>query len=226
VGRVGVVVPLLNEALILPQLLQYLGQCGADELVLVDGGSEDGSRQLLEHSGFRWLTSEPGRAAQMNAGAAACRSEIILFLHVDTKIASSHVKCIREAMHDVRVLGGRFDVRLSGKGAGLRLIEWFINLRSKLSRISTGDQAMFVRRDVFEAMGGFADMPLMEDIEFSQRLKRQGKIVCLSQTVRTSSRRWEQHGIARTVLLMWRLRLLFWLGIDAEKLAAMYRQTR
>jgi len=221
-----VVVPLLNEAMALPQLLQDLRQCDADELVLVDGGSGDTSQEILQQSGLRWLSSKRGRGAQMNAGARMIKSEIILFLHADTAISSSHIKALRELAAKPDHMGGRFDVRLSGTHPLLRVIEWFINLRSRLSRISTGDQAMFVRRDAFKAMGGFAELPLMEDIEFSYRLKRQGKVVCLRQKVCTSSRRWERHGIMRTMFLMWRLRLFYWLGMPAERLARMYREAR
>ena len=220
------VIPLLNEAGGLPRLLQRLRECAPDELVLVDGGSSDGTAQILQESGHRWLTSEPGRAVQMNAGSKVCNSNIILFLHADTEISSDNIEFLRGLALSSEIVGGRFDVRLSGSHAALRVIEWFMNLRSRLSRISTGDQAMFVRRDVFEAMGGFSEIPLMEDIEFSRRLKQRGKTACLRQKVSTSSRRWEGHGMVRTVLLMWRLRLLYWLGVSPEKLADMYRDAR
>jgi len=126
-------------------------------------------------------------------------------------------------MRDERVVGGRFDVRLSGRQPAFRVIEFFINLRSRLTRIATGDQAIFVRRSVFERLGGFPEQPLMEDVEFSRRLKREGRIACLRERVVTSSRRWERHGIARTVWLMWSLRLGYWLGADPERLRRWYR---
>jgi len=226
-GRgVAVVIPLLNEAVALPHLLQGLRQCAPDELLLVDGGSSDETRQILQDSGLRWLTSQCGRGAQMNAGARVCKSKIILFLHADTEISLGHIEFLRGLAQKPDYVGGRFDVHLSGAHSALRMIEWFMNLRSRLSRISTGDQAMFVRRDVFEAMGGFAEIPLMEDIEFSRRLKRQGRIACLRRKVLTSSRRWERYGMVPTLLLMWRLRLLYWLGVSPAKLAAMYREAR
>ncbi|MDQ6971916.1 MAG: TIGR04283 family arsenosugar biosynthesis glycosyltransferase [Mariprofundaceae bacterium] len=223
---IAVVVPVLNEAEALPDLQGSLRACRADKLVFVDGGSDDGSLDILRASGVCYTSSKPGRAAQMNAGAKVCKSDILLFLHADTFITSSHIENVRQFMQASSVVGGRFDLRLSGKHSGLRVIEWFINQRSRLSGISTGDQAQFVRRDVFEAMGGFSDIPLMEDVDFSRRLKRQGKQACLRQTVLSSSRRWEQHGLVRTVLLMWRMRLLYWLGVDAARLAGMYRQAR
>lgn len=210
----------------MPACLERLRSCGADELLLVDGNSGDGSRDLLEQSGLGWLDSPAGRASQMNAGAAAASSDILLFLHADTVFDSRHLAAVCQAMRDPAMAGGRFDVRLSGMHPAFRVIEYFINLRSRLTRISTGDQAMFVRRDVFETLGGFADIPLMEDVEFSRRLKRGGRIACLRTRVTTSSRRWERNGIARTMLLMWKIRLLFWLGVPSVRLAAMYRDAR
>lgn len=225
-GSIAVIVPLLNEAGELPRLLNRLQACGADELVIVDGGSTDGSRQQLEASGLRWLTSSPGRAVQMNNGARICTSDILLFLHADTEISPDHIEIMRGLACKPEIAGGRFDVRLSGRHMALRVIERFINLRSRLTRISTGDQAMFVRREIFERMGGFAVIPLMEDIEFSRRLKRQGSVACLRRRVLTSSRRWEQHGILRTILLMWTIRLLFWMRVSPAKLAVMYHHIR
>ena len=223
---VAVVVPLRNEIGLLPAARQRWLSLGADELLVVDGGSVDGSREYLQDSGLKWLATGAGRARQMNAGAAVCNSDIIVFLHVDTVVSSSDILVIREAMQDASVAGGRFDVRLDGQQMLLRIVERFINWRSRLTRISTGDQAIFVRREVFERLGGFPELPLMEDVEFSRRLKRQGRIACLKRAVTTSSRRWEKHGILRTVMLMWWLRLLYWLGVPAQRLAAMYRETR
>jgi len=162
----------------------------------------------------------------MNAGASTCVSDIFLFIHSDTEINSCCIESMMAVMQRSETVGGRFDLCLSGRHPALRMIEWFINLRSRLSGISTGDQGIFVRRSAFEHLGGFPDIPLMEDIAFSRRLKRYGHIACLRQRVTTSSRRWEQHGIYNTILLMWRLRLLYWLGVPAERLAEMYREAR
>lgn len=218
--------PVFNEAQLLPEKLTSLKALNADEMVFIDGGSTDGTQQLLEASGVTWYTGVRGRAAQMNLGAGKCKSDIILFIHIDTEIDENNISAIKSAMKQQDLAGGRFDIRLSGHHPAYRIISWFINIRSRWSKISTGDQAMFVRRAMFEQMGGFADLPLMEDVEFSKRLKRQGNVACLRQRVTTSSRRWQQHGIIRTVLLMWRLRLLYWLGTPAEKLAAMYQNAR
>jgi len=211
---------------VLAELIERLQAVGADELIFVDGGSCDESRRLLAHSGVRWLQSEPGRATQMNTGAEDCISDILLFIHADAIVSSSNILAVRETMGDDSYVGGRFDVRLSGNNIAFRIIEWLINMRSRLTGISTGDQCQFVRRSVFEQMSGFPEQSLMEDIEFSKRLKRQGRIACLRKTVITSSRRWEQHGIMATVWLMWKLRFLYWFGVSPEILAQMYRQVR
>jgi len=225
-SSIAIIIPVFNEASVLAELIERLQAVGADELIFVDGGSCDESRRLLAHSGVRWLQSESGRATQMNTGAEDCISDILLFIHADTMVSSSNILAVRETMEDDSYVGGRFDVRLSGNNIAFRIIEWLINMRSRLTGISTGDQCQFVRRSVFEQMSGFPEQSLMEDIEFSKRLKRQGRIACLRKTVITSSRRWEQHGMMATVWLMWKLRFLYWFGVSPETLAQMYRQVR
>ena len=225
-GSIAVIVPVFNEEDVLARHLPSLMDLGADELVFVDGGSTDGTDQLLEAAGVSWLSSSAGRARQMNAGAKICASDILIFIHIDTVISKSDLCAVLEAMRESAMVGGRFNVRLSGSHTAFRIIECMINWRSRWSRISTGDQAMFVRRSVFEHLAGFPDLPLMEDVEFSCQLKSQGRIACLKNTVTTSSRRWEKHGIMRTVWLMWKLRLLYSLGRPADDLAALYRDAR
>jgi len=222
VSTIAVIIPALNEQDSLSRLLQHIRQWRVDEIIFVDGGSSDETPKLLNSAGVQWIYAGRGRAIQMNAGACLSKSDIFLFLHIDTEITSSHIDAVREAMRHQGVVGGRFDVCLSGAPSAFRVIEWFINRRSRLTRISTGDQAMFVRRDVFERLGGFPEQPLMEDLEFSRRLKREGRIACLRQRVVTSSRRWEKHGITRTVLLMWWLRFRYWLGANPEALKRRY----
>ncbi|MDT8377107.1 MAG: TIGR04283 family arsenosugar biosynthesis glycosyltransferase [Mariprofundaceae bacterium] len=233
-STVAIIVPLFNEVEQLPGLLKMLDGLHADEVVLVDGGSEDGTPDMLEQflhpsfrrSEFRWLQSAKGRAVQMNAGASACQSDTLLFLHADSELDPAAIAAARSVMADHRIAGGRFDLKLSGAHPVLRLIERMINLRSRFTKISTGDQAMFIRRELLEQLGGFPEQPLMEDVEFSRRLKQKGRIACLRDTVTTSSRRWEQCGIFRTILLMWKLRFLYWAGVPPERLAAMYRDAR
>ena len=176
---IAVIVPLFNEAQLLPERLMSLKALNADELVFIDGGSTDGTQQLLELSGLTWFAGNRGRATQMNLGANRCASNILMFTHIDTELNECNTSAIKAVMTKRDMAGGRFDVRLSGQHPAYRMISWFINVRSRLTKISTGDQAIFVRREIFEQMGGFADLPLMEDVEFSTRLKREGSI-CLS----------------------------------------------
>jgi len=225
-SSLAIVVPVFNEGQALRQSLQSFMDLSADELVFVDGGSNDDTLAVLSQANALCLTSELGRAAQMNAGSEVVSSDIIVFIHADTVISKSDLLAMKKALSQLDVVGGRFDVRLSGTHPAFRLIEWMINQRSRLTKISTGDQCQFVRRDVFEAMGGFAAMPLLEDVGFSKRLKKLGRIACLRNKVITSSRRWEQHGVLSTVWLMWKIRLLYWLGVSPEKLAQMYRDAR
>ncbi len=223
----GIVVPVYNEAAILADRLEALNRLPADAVMIVDGGSADASSSLLHAAGLPWLSAPRGRASQMNAGAAHIDTDIILFLHIDTIISSSHIEAIRRALARPDCVGGRFDLRLSGRPRrALAMVAMMINLRSRLSRICTGDQAIFVRRSTFTAMGGFADMPLMEDVEFCRRLKGYGRIACLRQKVTASGRRWERHGLWHTVVLMWWLRLRYWLGTDPVVLARLYRDAR
>jgi len=221
-STIAIVVPVLNEAALLPSNIERIRASSADEVIYVDGGSVDGTQDLLIGAGVKWFLSPPGRARQMNCGAAQCSSDIINFIHVDTVIFSDHIEAVRQAMRDEAIAGGRLDVRLSGTHPMFRIIESMINLRSRLTKVSTGDQAMFVRRTVFERLGGFPDQALLEDVEMSLRLRRIGRIACLRQQVETSSRRWEQYGIMRTVLLMWWLRFRYWLGADPADLKRLY----
>ncbi|MDQ6954421.1 MAG: TIGR04283 family arsenosugar biosynthesis glycosyltransferase [Mariprofundaceae bacterium] len=222
-----VIVPVFNEAISLAQnmaqLKALLKHCS---IMFCDGESDDETCFLLKQSGLLYCCSLRGRALQMNAGAKLCQSDILLFMHADTVINGSHIQAVKEAMQDRAIVGGRFDVHLSGKRKAFRVIEYMINLRSRLTGVSTGDQCQFVRRSVFEAMGGFSDQPLMEDVAFSKQLKRYGKVTCLRHKVSTSSRRWEKYGIVKTVILMWKLRFLYWLGMSPERLARMYRNVR
>jgi rSAM/selenodomain-associated transferase 2 len=219
----SVVVPVLNEAATLgAQLtaLQELRGRGA-ELLLVDGGSSDGTRELARPLVDRLLEAPRGRAVQMNAGAQASQGEVLLFLHADSRLPPAADERLRSAL----VAGaawGRFDVRIDGRHRLLRVVERMMNWRSRLSGIATGDQAIFVRREVFIALGGYPELPLMEDIALSKRLKRLGRPACLRAVVVTSGRRWEQHGVLRTIVLMWRLRASYFLGADPQQLAIRY----
>jgi len=221
----SIVVPMLNEAAALPELIAHLSiwrERGC-EIVLVDGGSNDGSAQLARAAGVLVIDSARGRALQMNVGAAVCRGETLLFLHADTRLPDAADLAVRCALENSGQHWGRFDVRIDGRPAMLHVIAAAMNLRSRLSGIATGDQAIFVRRALFEAVGGFPELALMEDIALSTRLRKHVRPVCLRQRVRTCGRRWEQRGVWHTIVLMWRLRWAYWRGVPAERLAEEYK---
>jgi len=219
----SVVVPVLNEAATIEgrlNALQGLRQQGV-ELIVADGGSTDGSAERAAPLVDRVLIAPRGRAAQMNAGAGASRGDVLLFLHADTALPPTAVDDLLAAL-DGGALWGRFDVRIDGRQPLLRLVERMINLRSRLTGIATGDQAVFVRRTTFERVGGYADQPLMEDIALCTALKQIAPPACLRATVLTSARRWETHGVTRTIFLMWRLRAAYFFGADPARLAVRY----
>ena len=221
----SIVIPARNEAQALPLLLADLAElrgAGA-ELLLVDGGSQDGTCALAEDRVDRVLHCAPGRARQMNLGAAAAQGDYLWFVHADTRVGPQALKALQAALRQ-RPLWGRFDVRLSGGGLALGVIGRMISLRSRITGIASGDQGLFVDRRQFEALGGYADIPLMEDIELCQRLKRRQRPCCLRAVLQTSSRRWQQNGVWRTVWLMWCLRLAYYCGTSPEKLARRYQR--
>lgn len=225
--RLSIIIPVLNEAEHLPGLLQHLASLCDSEVIVVDGGSADDSRQAASRAGARVIRSKRGRARQMNAGAAAARGDILLFLHADTTLPPSAEQTIEAAVrHGGRAneyVWGRFDVHIAGRSFMLRVVANLMNWRSRLTGIATGDQAMFMTRRSFESVGGFPDQPLMEDVELSRRLLALSKPICLADRVTTSGRRWEAHGVWRTIWLMWRLRWAYWRGTDAAELAKLYR---
>lgn len=220
---VAIIVPFLNEKKALPLLLAALLRLQPQELIFVDGGSNDGSDEWLRGCSkgqFSVLSSTPGRAQQMNRGASVANSEILLFLHADTLLPDTAMIEVQQGSW------GRFDVRFSDNrhpnSLALSLVEAMINLRSRLSGVATGDQAMFVRRDLFNRVGGFSDIPLMEDVALSKSLKRIHKPYCSRAKVGTSARRWKENGIWKTVLLMWALRCAYFFGIPAGYLKRFY----
>lgn len=201
------------------------------ETIIVDGGSTDGTlaianRFCTQAPSARILAAPTGRARQMNEGANASRGEILLFLHADTRLPNEAPRIIESALANPAVVGGRFDVQFDTRSGWGHIISTLMNWRSRTSGIATGDQAIFVRRYIFEQLGGFADIPLMEDIDFSRRLKGVGLLAAPHQTVTTSFRRWEQQGPLRTILLMWTLRFLYWAGVTPHRLAHLYQTVR
>lgn len=223
-SMLSIIVPTLDEAETIVSTLAPLQQSRgrAAEIILVDGGSADDTLTLARPLCDRIKSAPRGRASQMNAGAAIAQGDALLFLHADTRLPDGAVDLVRDALsHDKRVWG-RFDVRIESGHPLLWLVGHMVNLRSRCTGIATGDQAMFVRRRDFEAVGGFPDIPLMEDIALSRELRRLSWPACLAQPVMTSARHWERRGVMSTIVLMWRLRLAYRLGADPAALAVEY----
>ena len=221
----SIIVPTLNEAAVVVTTLgalQPLRRRGV-EVIVVDGGSTDDTRALASPLADCLVTAPRGRARQMNAGAAHARADVLLFLHADTRLPDGADRFIEDAMTAESNAWGRFDVSIAGASRLLRVVAWFMNHRSRATGIATGDQAIFVRATVFRALGGFPDIALMEDIELSRRLRRHARPACLEQRVLASGRRWETFGVPRTIVLMWWLRLAYFLGADPARLALRYR---
>lgn len=220
----SIVIPALDEAAGIVDMLRSLQDLRARgvELVLADGGSVDGTRACASP----WVDAEcaapRGRASQMNAGARVARADVLLFVHADTRLPPLADAQVRAAV-GAGACWGRFDVRIAGRPVMLPAIAALMNLRSRLSGIATGDQAIFVTRAAFERVGGFPVQPIMEDIEMSRRLKRLGRPACVRARVTTSGRRWERRGVWATIVLMWWLRWRYWRGESPERLAEAYR---
>ncbi|GIW40017.1 MAG: glycosyl transferase [Candidatus Binatia bacterium] len=225
-SRLSVIVPTLDEEAVIEETLRSARQPGVAEILVVDGGSHDRTVERAAPLADRVLFSPRGRAVQMNAGARVARGDVLLFLHADTRLPPRYPEAVFSALADERVCGGRFDLRLEPSSPLLALTATLINLRSRATRVATGDQALFVRRSVFEALGGYPEWPLMEDLALSRAMKRAGRIACLRAKVVTSSRRWRTQGVLRTIVRMWTLRLLFYAGVPPERLARHYPHAR
>ena len=220
----SIIVPVLNEAAGIVSTLLALAPLRARgaEVIVVDGGSDDATVELAAAQADRVVAAALGRARQMNAGAALARAPVLLFLHADTRLPEGADRSIQAAV-ERGSSWGRFDVRIDGRARMLRVVAKMMNLRSRLTGIATGDQAMFATRMAFHRAGGFPDQPLMEDIELSRRLRLLAPPACLRDPVVTSGRRWERHGVWHTIFLMWRLRWRYWRGASPQALAEVYR---
>jgi rSAM/selenodomain-associated transferase 2 len=227
-GVISIIVPALNEAGGIKETLQALQAMRhrGHEIIVVDGGSSDNTAALCAPLADRVLTTVAGRARQMQAGAALTRGSVLWFLHADTRAPRESDRAIHAALRGGDRRWGRFDVRFSEPGVLLAVVATLMNLRSRLTRIATGDQGIFVTRELFDCVGGFPQMPLMEDIAFSRRLRSHSRPVCLRECLITSARRWQRHGTVRTIVLMWSLRLAYFLGVSPMRLARHYPLNR
>ena len=224
--KIAIVVPVFNESRVLPRLIGDLTALkeGANtdfELVFVDGGSTDSTVALIQAAGLHVIKSAKGRAWQMNAGSAQTTGDVLLFLHADTQLPQNALTEIKSDLTG-NICWGRFDVRIAGKPWMLGIVARMMNWRSRLTGIATGDQAMFMTREAFQAIGCFPEQALMEDIEASRRLRQLSAPARISSAVITSGRRWETRGVWRTIFLMWRLRWAYWRGQSPQKLAELY----
>jgi rSAM/selenodomain-associated transferase 2 len=225
--RVAVIVPVLDELAELPALAAELArlQRAAAEVVVVDGGSTDGTRAALGGLGVAVVDASRGRARQMNAGARATSAPILVFLHADTRLPDGALDAIAGAI-DAGAAGGCFRVRIDSPDPRLAVAAAIINMRSRLIASATGDQAIFVRRDLFDRLGGYRELALCEDLDLVTRLRRHGRFALADGEVTTSARRWHGHGVMRTIALMWTLSLGYHLGVSPNRLARWYRDAR
>jgi rSAM/selenodomain-associated transferase 2 len=223
-AKLSIIVPVLDEGEGIAATLDVLADMRAvgTELIVVDGGSRDATIQRARLRADRVISAPRGRALQMNAGAEKASGDVLLFLHADTRLPTDADHLVLNGLERSGRAWGRFDVRIAGRHPLFPVIGWLMSMRSRISGIATGDQAIFVRRAAFNAAGGFAVIPLMEDVALCKRLKRISRPLCLRNRVITSGRRWEQHGVLRTILLMWRLRLAYFFGADPKHLARQY----
>ena len=220
---ISIIIPVLNEEQSVKALLQQLQiyRQQGHEVIVVDGGSDDETVSISKSLADKVIIFDSGRARQMNKGVAESTNEVLWFLHADTSISENAIKTIQESLN--KYDWGRFNIKLSGSHFLFRIIEKMINIRSCLSGVATGDQGIFVKRKTFESVGGYSEIPLMEDVALSYKLKTISQPACNKKTLTTSSRRWENNGIIKTILLMWYLRFLYWIGVAPDKLAKLYR---
>ena len=224
---VSIIIPVLNEEECIEGFLDHLLKFKRQaEIILVDGGSKDLTIEIASRfDDITIVSNGRGRARQMNAGAKVANEDILLFLHADTYLLENAINAVEEIIRD-GADGGCFSLKIDSSRLPLRIACQLMNLRTKVTRVATGDQTIFVRRKIFDELGGYADMPLMEDLDFTRRLKKIGTFVELNLKVSTSARRWEKWGVYKTILLMWLLRILYYIGVPPEKLVEFYRDVR
>jgi rSAM/selenodomain-associated transferase 2 len=222
--KFSIIIPTMNEAQTITNCLTPLQSLRkAGELIVVDGGSEDNTMALAKPLADKLIPSATGRAIQMNNGAAHANGEVLIFLHADTSLPDAGVELISQAITDKRQWG-RFDIKLKGSHLMLTVVAWFMNCRSRLTGVATGDQAIFITKSLFESVGRYPAIPLMEDVALCKILKKMSPPLCLKAKVTSSGRRWEKFGVIKTILLMWNLRLRYYFGTDPRLLAVLYNK--
>jgi hypothetical protein len=224
--RISIIIPTLNEAANLPATLASTQNGSNVEVIVVDGGSGDGTVDVARSWGAKGLTCPPGRSRQMNAGARQATGKMLLFLHGDTRLPAGYDGHVRTILRRSRTVAGAFQLRIDGRLPGLRTAERLVNLRSRRLQFPYGDQAIFLRTELFREMDGFPDMPIMEDFELIRRLRRRGRIVIAPVSVLTSARRWERLGIVRATFINYSIPLAYYLGIPPSCLARWYQRTQ
>ncbi|KAM3114760.1 TIGR04283 family arsenosugar biosynthesis glycosyltransferase [Phormidesmis sp. 146-33] len=222
-AKISIVIPVLNEANQIAQILKIQQQASEIELIIVDGGSRDQTVELAHLSGARVLRSTPGRAHQMNVGANAATGSILLFLHVDTRLPAGFDTMIRRALSQPATIAGAFSLKIDADLWSLRLVEWGVNGRSRWLQMPYGDQAIFLRSNTFKTLGGFPNLPIMEDFELMRQLRRYGTIALLPAAVITSGRRWQTLGVLQTTLMNQWIILAYLVGVSPQTIAHWYR---
>lgn len=220
---ISIIIPVLNEEKNISIVLENIKRLnGEKEIIVVDGGSIDNTVEIVKKKGVMLLSLQKGRGCQMNKGAETANGDTLLFLHADTTLPENAITRIVETMKNHKIIGGRFDVRFDDDRFIFKLIAFLMNWRSRLTSIFTGDQAIFIRKNIFKDIGGYLEIPLMEDIALSKRMKRTGRVACLEYSAITSARKWKEEGIIKTILLMWFLRLLYFFKISPIFLSKIY----
>jgi rSAM/selenodomain-associated transferase 2 len=223
----SIIIPVLNEAVLINGIIDHLHSLGHKEemeIIVVDGDPEAGTLREISHDDVRKIKSPKGRGKQMNEGAKAANGDILLFLHADNELPLDALRLIAIAMEDKQYVAGAFDLGIKSAGFIFRLIERVASIRSRITKIPFGDQSIFIRKDYFDTIGGYKDIPLMEDVEIMEKIKKRGdKIFIIPRRTLTSSRRWEQEGLVRCVLRNWTLQILYLVGISPDKLSKFYR---
>ncbi|GBE95604.1 TIGR04283 family arsenosugar biosynthesis glycosyltransferase [Nostoc cycadae] len=225
-AKVSIIIPTLNEAKNIPGAIASTQSSTNIEVIVVDGGSSDDTIAIAQSLGAKVISSSPGRAVQMNAGAVVASGEVLLFLHADTRLPVGFDAMIRTALQQPGIVAGAFNLQIDHPGLGLRLVELGVKWRSHLMQMPYGDQAIFLTQQVFQQINGFPELPIMEDFELIRRLKSTGSIVIINTPVMTSARRWVKKGIIQTTLLNQIIIIAYLFGVSPVRIHSWYRREK